>query len=364
MDIQTSILKVLENFLNSKMQFPKAINEGKHFEALSKQIPEQLSKWINDQSKFNNLYKITFSHGKGNWAEIPWVVCANENITNTAQKGYYIVLGFSADMQSCFLSLNQGVSKTDKNILRDFANIAIGYTKPSGDRNVIFGKIDFRAKNTLGKNYGLFAIKSYQYSLELLKQNDVSQLIERQFKELLDDYDNIYSLVGNQILNLPPITDLSYQQQIQQNQEEEQCDNLNQFIKHGKPEKLFKSLKYYPRNPKFSQAALKFAKYKCEINPKHETFHNGKHPYMEGHHLVPMSQQDFFNISLDVPSNIISLCPTCHKALHYGSDSIKKEYLMMLFQQRKSHLNKCDINITAKDLIKIYTKGCLDNIYD
>ena len=364
MNIQEAILNVLENFLDSKTQFPKAVNNGNHFVSLSQHIPEQLTNWINQYSKLNNLYKVTFSHGKGNWAEIPWVVCANKNITDTAQKGYYIVLGFSADMQSCFLSLNQGVSKTDKSTLRDFANVASSYTKPSNDENVIFGKIDFRAKNTLGKNYGLSAIKSYQYSLDLLKQDNISELIELQFKELLSDYDHIYSLIGNQILDLPPITDFSYQQQIQESQTLEESYNIDQHLKLKRPKKLSKNLKYYSRNPKFSKAALRFAKYKCEINIEHETFHNGKHPYMEGHHLIPMSQQDFFTSSLDVPSNIISLCPTCHKALHYGNKAIKIEYLKKLFFERKNTLNKCDLQITIKDLIKIYTQGSLDNIYD
>lgn len=364
MNIASEIIEVLENYLTAKKDYPMAVNEGKHFSSLSQHIPKQFNSWINKFSKFNNLYQISFSHGKGNWAEIPWVVCANTNITDTAQKGYYIVLGFSADMQSCFLSLNQGVSKTDKNTLRDFANVASGYTKPSDDENVIFGKIDFKAKNTLGKNYGLFAIKSFNYSLEQLKQNNISQLIERQFKELLDDYDNIYTLVGNDILNLQPITDFSYQQQIQQNSEEREEENLNAFIKRARPNKLSKKLKYYSRNPKYSKVALKLAKYKCEINPEHETFHNGKHSYMEGHHLIPMSQQDFYTISLDVPSNIISLCPTCHKALHYGNHLIKKEYLMKLFHQRESILNKCGIHIETKELIKIYTKGYLDDMYD
>ncbi|MEG0664633.1 MAG: hypothetical protein RR483_06005, partial [Clostridia bacterium] len=76
--------------------------------------------------------------------------------------------------------------------------------------------------------------------------------------------------------------------------------SVEQWIK----DKALESCKLYVATNKM------FDEYKCEINPEHETFHNGRHPYMEGHHLIPMSQQDFYTFSLDVPPNIISLCPT------------------------------------------------------
>lgn len=49
----------------------------------------------------------------------------------------------------------------------------------------------------------------------------------------------------------------------------------------------------------------------CEINriikllPAKST----GHPYMEGHHVVPLKYQNKFNNSLDVYANIICLCP-------------------------------------------------------
>lgn len=60
--------------------------------------------------------------------------------------------------------------------------------------------------------------------------------------------------------------------------------------------------------------------YKCEINENHKTFTSDstRHPYMEGHHGIPIRKQDKFNYSLDIYANIISLCPICHRLLHYG----------------------------------------------
>jgi len=56
----------------------------------------------------NKQYIVRGSAGKGQWAIIPWIAIFDEKITNTAQKGYYIVYLFSADMRKVYLSLNQG----------------------------------------------------------------------------------------------------------------------------------------------------------------------------------------------------------------------------------------------------------------
>jgi 5-methylcytosine-specific restriction protein A len=34
---------------------------------------------------------------------------------------------------------------------------------------------------------------------------------------------------------------------------------------------------------------------------------------MKAHHMIPMEYQDYFTYSIDVPENVISLCPNCHR---------------------------------------------------
>lgn len=53
-------------------------------------------------------YKILWSNGKTNKAELPWLAFLNPNITIKATEGYYIVYLFKADMSGVYLSLNQG----------------------------------------------------------------------------------------------------------------------------------------------------------------------------------------------------------------------------------------------------------------
>ena len=46
--------------------------------------------------------------------------------------------------------------------------------------------------------------------------------------------------------------------------------------------------------------------------------------FVEVHHLIPMEKQNDFEDSLDVPENIVALCPNCHRKIHLASKSEKQ----------------------------------------
>lgn len=93
--------------------------------------------------------------------------------------------------------------------------------------------------------------------------------------------------------------------------------------------------------------------YMCEINNEHKTFiaDSTKQPYMEGHHSIPMNKQDSFNNSLDVYANIISLCPICHRLLHYGICEEKTEILKKIYYLRADRLYNSGLKISQSDFI-------------
>ena len=110
----------------------------------------------------------------------------------------------------------------------------------------------------------------------------------------------------------------------------------------------------FPRNQSVAKNVIIHSNYKCNIDPNHSTFitKNNK-PYMEAHHLIPLSAQDSFkDAGLDTEANIVCLCPTCHRFLHYGLNI--EEYLKKLFELRKVALSKTGINISFEDLKKFY----------
>ncbi len=61
-----------------------------------------------------------------------------------------------------------------------------------------------------------------------------------------------------------------------------------------------------------------------------------------------MSKQDYFENSLDVEENIISLCCNCHKQIHLGKGF--EDMLRKIYAERKDVLKK-GIEILLEDLI-------------
>ena len=125
-----------------------------------------------------------------------------------------------------------------------------------------------------------------------------------------------------------------------------------------KPERIIVNGKeVYARDAFITKYAKEKAKWLCEFDRTHITFiskYNG-FPYVEAHHLIPMALQSNFNYSLDIPSNIISVCPNCHRIFHYGIDSDKEKMLQRIYQERKHELILAGVGISYKELLSFYT---------
>ena len=126
-----------------------------------------------------------------------------------------------------------------------------------------------------------------------------------------------------------------------------------------RPEKRLEPLQsqgriVYIRRKEISINALKRAGHLCEVDNRHPGFirkSDGTN-YTEPHHLIPMCMQRFFENSLDVEANIVSLCSNCHNLLHYGKDKV--EILKQLYDLRKNELKEAGIEISFTDLLDMY----------
>lgn len=141
---------------------------------------------------------------------------------------------------------------------------------------------------------------------------------------------------------------------------EEDIDNSNNRTPELKPG--LETRKRYTTDPRLAKTAIKNAGYVCELTSKlqgnHSTFdsvHGTK--YLEAHHLIPMNaQKDFISlgINLDRLENIVALCPTCHKAVHYGTRAEKVKYLKPLYDARINALKALGIDIDFDVLVDDY----------
>jgi len=106
--------------------------------------------------------------------------------------------------------------------------------------------------------------------------------------------------------------------------------------------------------------AIIHSNYKCEYDNTHETFisKRSKKQYMEAHHLIPINQSQYMlkkkHANVDCIENIVSLCPTCHRAIHHGEFDVKLTLLKKLYDKKRCDLIKAGLDIDFETLLKFY----------
>lgn len=113
-------------------------------------------------------------------------------------------------------------------------------------------------------------------------------------------------------------------------------------------------------NPLLGKIAIKKAYYSCEKDYHHETFISKKthQKYMEAHHLIPVCFQkevwDKYHVNIDCVENLVSLCPTCHKAIHYGTKEVQRQMINELFARCAPKYKSIGLDITLEEIYNYY----------
>ncbi|WP_289000917.1 HNH endonuclease [uncultured Megasphaera sp.] len=118
------------------------------------------------------------------------------------------------------------------------------------------------------------------------------------------------------------------------------------------------TVQQYKRSGIIKKQVTEAALYRCEANPDHQTFivNHTSHPYMEGHHVIPLKKQKDFSYSLDVYANVVCLCPVCHRLLHYGRPEDKERILTKFYDERGERLARSGIELSRADFLGL-TEG-------
>lgn len=92
----------------------------------------------------------------------------------------------------------------------------------------------------------------------------------------------------------------------------------------------------YARDPRIAALRFDLSGYRCEIDNTHETFiaQRTNKAYVEAHHFIPMKYQPYFEMPLDNLENVISLCPNCHRGIHYGIADHKYSLIETIYEKR------------------------------
>jgi len=328
-------------------------------------IPEFIGYHLNKRS-LAHLYKIEGSIGQGNIARVPWVGVFNKGVTKSAEKGFYIVLLFAEDMSSCFLSLNQGITAVERLYTKAFAwkkmREAGIHAANFLDRHpeTIVGKIDLKSTGDLGRGYEAAAIESFRYSHDNLPSE--ATFLDH-LDHLLRQYDRLHMKFGSDLYSLFGVSEDEFQQVALEKAAIKSTELTPAQFAGGVQRTAATALgsQGYVRSPRVSADAIRAADFTCEIDAQHWTFTSRakRKRYVEAHHLIPISQQHNFEFSLDVVANVVSLCATCHRMLHYGEASERKHLLKNLLKLRKPFLREKEIDVGDKVFLEFYGTGML-----
>ena len=124
--------------------------------------------------------------------------------------------------------------------------------------------------------------------------------------------------------------------------------------------------KRFKTQRKIRDSVLEKAHYMCDCDDaKHFYFEAvDLHNYVEGHHVIPMNRQEEYyfdeNINLDVPNNIVALCPTCHCQIHLGSRQARLRILSELYVRNRAKLLTLNPSLTFSILASYYNIGLED----
>lgn len=301
-------------------------------------------------------YLISGSIGQGQIAEVPWICIYDKEITNKAETGYYLVYLVKSDLSGFYLSLNQGWTQYQNEYATKNARLKIKENAQKAQKllksinDFSFKDIDLLATKDLGKGYQLANICSKYYSFDSLPNDEI--LID-DLRSLIGVYKELKGYVGLNILDIEnELSEDEYQENIQ----EGTIVDLHTGPIKRKEKVKGSATNRWPRNKDIAYTALHNADFKCEFNSEHKTFISNKtrKQFVEAHHLIPMQYQDEFDESLDIPENIISLCPICHRAFHNAQKEVKTELIKHFFNLRKDSLNKREITVSSNEIIVMY----------
>jgi 5-methylcytosine-specific restriction protein A len=225
-------------------------------------------------------------------------------VTDSAQRGYYVVYLFRRDGSSVYLSLNQGTTAVleqarsqYKQVLASRAAAYAGSLAPQKLKGLSLGPIDLGGGSTPltpGYEAGNIAARFYRAG-QLPEDGDLAENLGGMLKlyaELIGVRDTIEESEGPGHPGTPPSA--------------------------REARRLRWHLRAEGRNSKAVREAKRHHGYRCQVcgfefEPKYGEV--GRH-FIEAHHLTPFSELDERPTALDPAGDFAVLCSNCHSMIH------------------------------------------------
>lgn len=300
---------------------------------------------------------------------IPYAMLLRRDVTSSPTHGVYIALLFDESCQKLWVTLNQGISQFRDHFgirrsfaaLRQAAGLLAGLLPaPAGfsSRGAVLN-----ASNPYGQAYEVGAIYSREFDLSTF-DDEAATAFTIALTELLRLYEAMPlpmardpSLAGN--LRDAEDDEKHFQNLVNNKAAAKGGALLPDAPKAPPKRKAVSASSAYQRDPAVAASALRAAQHHCEADCAIEPFvaNTTGLPYVEAHHLVPLSQQDGFpEASLDVSANVVALCATCHAKVHLAIKAVREPLIATLHAKRAERLRKCGIDCDLPLLKKMYQR--------
>lgn len=271
---------------------------------------------------------------------------------------YVMTANFHTDMDRVITFLTQPIKPTiSPSLLHEFQ-----------DRCRILTMIDNINLFNLDRRNGFIAINTmYETKMDNFLEENLSRFAdnkltnEDEYKEFLYEIQNFnINLIDEDVAvivsedNEDIIEDVEYTENVALQSYDNTQVNVEPHIVQTNEREIIR------RDPALGAIAINNSGYQCENDACHQTFisKRTKRPYMEAHHLIPISQSQYMwkkkHKNIDCIENIVSLCPTCHRAIHHGEFETKLQILKKLYDKRIGDLRRAGIDIDFETLLKFY----------
>lgn len=328
--------------------------------------------WLRDSiSSRAAAYVVKSSAGQlgRRYTLIPYAMLLRRDVTSSPTHGVYIALLFDEHCQRLWITLNQGISQFRDRFgssgsfeaLRQGASLlAELMSAPDGfDR----GPVDLAASYPYGQAYEVGAVYGRCFELERFDESQA-----RTFAVALGSLLDLYETMPLELARDPSVAGVvgaaaddeqMFQKMANQRSSAASSIEIQDVIKPPPKRLMLSSRAVFQRNPSVAATALHLAGHCCEADCGSSPFVASATglPYVEAHHLIPLSQQGSFpDASLDVPANVVALCAGCHAKIHLAMRTAREPLLESLHAKRSERLRRSGIECSVLQLKRMYRR--------
>ncbi|MCR9504361.1 HNH endonuclease [Vibrio alginolyticus] len=230
----------------------------------------------------------------------------------------------NSDVTRGVVSPSSGVAvsilHTGKNYSDNMSSKGIDYDFPNTNRNGSHDQNEIQAlKNCFESKIPLFVIsKASNQKLRNVHIGLVQTFDEINAKAFIRfvAQDKLFPTANETIKESQAKYKVTFENEVNESLDDSSENRQRRLASRStKPKVVYRLVQDYRRDPDVVAEALYRAEGFCEKCKEKAPFikrSNGE-PYLEVHHIIPLSQG-----GLDSLENVISLCPNCHREIHFG----------------------------------------------